>query len=89
MSPLGATTHNASLSSAVTLTVPAQADWILISVQTQNVRVTLDGTTPTASLGLVLVADQDPIALPVVSGGTVKVIEEAASAAIDYNFWAD
>lgn len=45
------------LSSAVGLTVPDGADRALIQAVTQDVRWRDDGTSPTASVGMVLAAD--------------------------------
>jgi hypothetical protein len=84
--PIGAHTSNAALSSAVTLTPAAGADQLLIQALTQNVRVTVGGTTPTATLGFQLKAG-DPAVLIGLSGATViRVIEETASATIQYQW---
>ena len=52
----------------------------------QNVRYTLDGTTPTASKGFLLKAGDPPVIIPITSGMLVKVIEEAASADLQYQW---
>jgi hypothetical protein len=88
MSPTGNVVHNATLSSAVTVAVPDGADWIMISAQTNSVRVTLNGETPTDALGI-LVTTVTPVVLPVLDGGSVKFIEQTASAAVDYYFFRD
>lgn len=80
--------HNSGLtiSSATTLTIPAGATQLMIQALTQNVRFTLDGTTPTASLGFQLAAGDPPIILPISSTTVVKVIQETATASLQYNF---
>jgi hypothetical protein len=75
------------LSSAVTLIKPdASADAILITVYTQNVRITLDGTVPTSTTGFQLVANQ-MYQIDVGPNSTVKVIQETASASIQYQWF--
>lgn len=83
--PSGAHTKNSSLSSAVTLTKPAGAVAIMMQAFTQNVRYRLDGTNPDASTGFQLAADASPIVLPV-PGASVRVIEETASAVLNYQW---
>lgn len=79
-------TYNTSISSATDITIPSNADSIMISAKDNDVHYTLDGTTPTTSLGFKLIADSAPIILPLTSGTVIKVIETTASAAIDYVF---
>lgn len=81
---VGSHTQNTSLSSAVTITISANVNALLMGAQTQNVLYTLDGTMPTATKGFVLVAGAAPTLVPVVEGQTVKVIEATASAKLDY-----
>lgn len=82
---VGAQTRNAALSSAVTLTAPAGANTLWISVETQNVRVRFDGSAPTATVGLLLYAGQTYI-LAVSALQAIQVIEATASAAINYQW---
>jgi hypothetical protein len=78
---VGAHVQNATLSSAQTLTKPANASGALISCTGQNCRYTVDGATaPTASTGFQLVKDGVP--LYVECGASLKVIEMAASASL-------
>lgn len=84
--PVGAHTTNGTLSSAVTLTRPTGADVLIIQAFAQNVRYTLDGTTPTSTTGFQLTVGT----LRVIEVGlatAVKVIEESASGSIQYQ-WA-
>ena len=83
--PVGAHTQNSSLSSAVTLTPAAGATALLIQAYTNNVRYTLDGTTPTASKGFLLEAGKN-LVIDVGDDMTIKIIEETASASVDYQW---
>ncbi len=75
---------SASLSSAFTITIASNVNKLLLQAITQAIRFTLDGTTPTATIGFELKADGTILEIPVVAGQTVKVIEETASAVIQY-----
>lgn len=89
MTPVGSHVQNASLSSAVPIDVPSAATHVLAQATSQNVRYTLDGsTTATASKGNVIYAGDPPALIPVPGGGVWSVIEEAASATIEYQFAA-
>ena len=89
IAPVGAHVTNSSLSSAVTLTQPASASRILLQAFTQNVRFLFTETTstavPTASVGFRLPAGER-IDLSVPTGCLLKVIEETASASIQYQW---
>jgi len=84
--PLGAHSSGLDVSSAVTLSVPSGATQLLIQVFTQNLRITLDGTTPTSTTGFQIKAGDPPIIIPVSWPITVKVIQEAATASLQYQF---
>lgn len=49
---------SATLAAATHLTVPSGSRWALIVAEAQNVRWTDDGTTPTASVGMLLASGQ-------------------------------
>ena len=83
---IGTHTQNTSLSSVVSVTVPALANGVIIGAQTKSVFFTLDGTDPTDTKGFILVADQAATLVPVYSGQVLKFIEAAASAKLDYQF---
>ena len=89
IAPVGAHTTNSSLGSAVTLTQPSGASRILLQAFTQNVRFlfteTTNTTVPTASVGFRLLAGER-IDLSVPTGCLLKVIEETASASIQYQW---
>ena len=81
--PVGAHTELAA-SSAQTITTPTGARRLLIQALSQNVRFTLDGTVPTATKGFQLKAGDPPVIIPVGPNVTVKVIQETATAEIEY-----
>lgn len=92
--PVGVHTTNSSLASAVTLTRPSLSSYpnanqirlLQIQAFSQNVRYTLDGTTPTASVGFQLLAGQ--VATFGIDPATVvSVIQEAASASVQYQWF--
>lgn len=84
-SPIGTHTRNATLNTAVTLTTPAGANTLWISVETQNVRVRFDGTAPDATTGLLLYAGQSYM-IAMSAAQAIKLIEVTASAVINYQW---
>lgn len=84
--PLGSHSSGATISSATVLTRAAGSTKLLIQALTQNVRFTLDGTTPTASVGFQLLAGAAPIVVPIDAATTVTVIQETATASLQYQF---
>lgn len=84
--PLGDHVSDSSLSSAETLTAQSGATALLIQALTQNVRFTLDGTTPTATVGFQLKAGDPPVLIPISYDTAVKVIEEASGAVLQYQW---
>jgi hypothetical protein len=89
--PAGAHTANSSLSSAVTLTPPTlsngePASQLLIQAFDQNIRLTLDGTTPTANTGFQIEPADRSVLIPVALDTTVKIIEETAGGSVQYQW---
>lgn len=86
--PVGAHVDGTVITSAVELTAsaPAAATKIMIQAQAQNVRFTLDGTTPSATVGFTLVAGDPPIILQLGNDVEITVIEEAATADLQYQW---
>ena len=83
--PRGDHVSTNSLSSALTVTKPASARSILVQAITQNVRYTLDATTPTASVGFQIKAGDPPVLIPV-HNSSIKFIEETATAVLQYQW---
>lgn len=84
--PVGSHYDGTAINASVTLTPPTGATKILIQALTQNVRFTLDGTTPEAAKGFQLAAGDPPTLIPLGNGTVLKVIEEAATADIQYQW---
>ena len=84
--PVGGHYDGTAISSALTLTPVSDATKILIQALSQNVRFTLDGTTPTATKGFQLCVGDPPVLIPVTSGTTLNVIEETAGADVQYQW---
>jgi hypothetical protein len=85
--PVGAHTTDTTVSTATTITRPDGGNRLLMQCVTQNIRYTLDGTTPTASVGFRLAAG-DSVEIVLGAAAVVKVIEETASAVVGWQ-WAE
>lgn len=85
-SVVGSHYDGTTISSVVTLTPPTGAHGIRMQTHTQNVRYTLDGTVPTASKGFQVKAGDPAIVLPLSTSMVLKVIEETATADIQYQW---
>ena len=83
--PVSAHVRNATLSAVVALTVPTQARRLILTVETQNVRITWTGVDPSATLGILFPAG-DTYDIPVAPGQVLEIIEVTASAVINYVF---
>jgi hypothetical protein len=84
--PVGAHTAATVISSAVTLTTPDGATKIRIQALTQNIRYRLDGSNPTTVVGFQIKAGDAPIVIPLHGAQSIRVIEETATANIQYQF---
>lgn len=65
---------------------PIGANLLLVQALTQNARYTLDGTTPTASVGFQLKAGDPPRYIEMAEGVKVIFFREAAGAVLEFNF---
>lgn len=83
-SPSGAHTSDTTISVAQTLTIPTGTSWVLIQALGANIRMTLDGTTPTASVGFQIKNGNPPLRIPVGTGMTIKVIQESSGGIVEY-----
>ena len=83
--PRGSHSVYNTLSAAVAFTKPDGATHFVFQPITQGVYYTFEGTTPTASNGALYVAANDSEILPCGDDiTTIKVIEAAASAKLNY-----
>jgi len=83
LNPLGSHQTDATISAATTITPETGSDAVVIQAFTQAIRYTLDGTTPTATTGFRIAAGDSDI-IPVGPRTTIKVIEETATASIQW-----
>lgn len=83
----GAHINRNDLASAQTLSVPAGATLLLVQCETQNVRLRFDGTAPTASVGFVVKAGNDPVVYRVNDETVIKAIEVATTAVLNGQFY--
>jgi hypothetical protein len=67
--------------------IPRGATFAWLSADTQAVRITLDGTTPTATVGNLIPAGTEGVWLNLVDLAAVQVIEAAASAALNVSYF--
>ena len=85
--PISSHANNSSVSTAVSISVPESATLMLIQAISKNVRVTLDSsTTATSTVGFQVAAGTAQY-FPVGATTSVSVIEESASATIQYQFF--
>lgn len=81
--PIGNHDRDTTISTVTTLTAPAGADAILIQCLTRDVRYVLTGADPTASTGFIMFTGDAP---QLIHTKSLKVIETAASASIEYQW---
>lgn len=75
-----------SLSSAAGLgTIPAETKYVMIQAESQNIRWRDDGTNPTTTVGMLLVAGDILVYSGVMS--SIKFIEVSASAKLNVTFY--
>lgn len=87
--PVGAHQQRADLTVARTfdrpnVTPPAYA--LIVFALTQSVRYTLDGSAPTPTIGFRITAGNDPIVITFGPNTTIRMVEEAATAVLDYQW---
>jgi hypothetical protein len=76
-----------SISSATAPTVPSETDWAWVQAEGANVRFRLDGTSPTASVGLILADNDPPVEMPVWMLNNVEFIQETATAKVNIQYF--
>ena len=69
------------------LDTSTHASSVMITVETNAARVTLDGTTPSTSNGIVIPKDALPLLLPVGDGTTIKFVSTIAGNSIVDAIW--
>jgi hypothetical protein len=90
--PVGSHIAGTDVSSATVIMpgdmgIPLSADKVIIQTTAQNIRYTLDGTTPTPTVGFQLKATDPPKQIIIRNGEVVlTVIEEAGGAVLQVQF---
>ncbi len=86
--PLSGSAHNSYIMGAtvLTLSVPLNANGIMVQALTQNIRYTLTGTDPSISRGFQLKAGDPPRFLGICKGVTLKFFREASGAVLEYEY---
>lgn len=79
--PVGAHISEAA-ASVKTYAKPGGASGALIQATTQNLRLTLDGTAPTSTLGFQLATSAPPLYIPLAGDEVIKVIQETAGGVV-------
>lgn len=83
----GASQYGITIASATTLTVPSNANYAVVCVESANARYTADGTTPTATVGMPLLQNQ---CVSLQSNTTLQrfqIIQQTAGATIDASYY--
>jgi urease beta subunit len=83
--PIGAHFSDTSISSATSFDVPTSAGYVLISAETQAIRVRVEGGVATTSVGFKIPAGET-WRIEVIPGSTISVIEVTASASVQGQF---
>ena len=65
---------------------PGASEHLLVQAHTQNVWYTLDGTTPSATKGFVLLTTQNPIIIPIGNGVLPMFLRAASGAILQYQW---
>lgn len=84
---VGGHTRDTTVDTATVLTIPSGARYCLLQCLAQNIRYTLDGTTPTAAIGFRMTAGNAPLAIWCEAGVTLTVISETAGAEVQFQFY--
>jgi hypothetical protein len=83
---VGAQNSALDVSSAQTLTPPTGANKLMMGTATQNCRYTLDGSTPTATVGFLLSTAFPPVTITVTPSTIIRVIQVGATAVFTYQW---
>lgn len=85
--PVGAHGRDTSIDTATPIPIPDGARYVMLAAYAQNLRYTLDGTTPTTAIGFLVVKDAPPVTIYVETGVTLQVISATAGAEVQYQFY--
>jgi hypothetical protein len=65
---------------------PIAANYLMVQTHTQNVYYTIDGSTPSATNGFVLLATQNPVYIPMGTSVIPMFIRAASGAVLQYQW---
>ena len=65
---------------------PIGANFLMVQTHTQSVYYTIDGSTPSATNGFVLLAVQNPIYIPMGTSVILKFLRAASGAVLQYQW---
>lgn len=83
--PVGVHTQTAALANATAISVPDGANALLVQATGRDIRFTIDGSTPTATKGFLILAGGSPTLLMAPSDDCVfTFIETGATATLEY-----
>ena len=74
------------ISAAHQMTNAPGATKLLIQATANNIRFTLDGTTPTVAIGFQLIAGDPAIIIPITEDTIVTIIEETATSVVQFQW---
>lgn len=83
---VGSHTSSRTISSASGITAPTGSSAIIMQAITQNVRYTIDGSTPTTTEGFQLKAGDPPVMVPLGFNASINVIQEAPTAVLSWQW---
>lgn len=83
----GASQYGVTIASATPLTVPSNATYAVVCVEGTGARFTVDGTTPTASVGMPLLQNQCVSLQTNTTLQRFQIIQQAASATFDVSYY--
>ena len=86
VTPVGSHTQVTVTSGATaSFAVPQGASKLFLGTS-QNIRITYDGSAPTATRGFSITSAFGPVAIAVGSGATIRALAEGTSALVDYQW---
>ena len=87
MSPVAGFQTLTVSSTAVALTVPATARLAVLTILTDNIRYRDDGTNPTATVGMLVVAGSDIVVCGGPSLGAFRMIRQTTDATVSVSYY--
>ena len=86
--PRDENTHQAVLlpATVLTLNIPKGATEIVVQAVEENIRMTMDNTLPSATVGFQLVAGNVPVRIIITERTTLRFIREADGAYLQYEY---